>query len=365
MKKFRILTINPGGGSTKVALFENESMILKEEVVHKASELARFESIIEQKDLRESQIASFLKNNKIATGELNAIVARGGAFFPLSGGVYLVDNSIVEDVLKGKVQADHPSNLGVLIAYTLSTKNNHVPAFFVDPVSVDEFDEVSRISGLKELERKSLSHALNTKYVAKKISEKHGKRYEELNLIVAHLGTGISISPHRKGKMFDVNNANDGGPFSPQRTGTLPVTGLVRLCFSGKYTEKALINKITRQAGLFDYLGTSNLVDVIAMTEKGDLYAKLIYNAMIYQISKEIGAAAAALKGEVDYIIITGGMSKSARLINDIKSYVGWISKVEVVEGENEMEALAFGGLQVLRGDIKPKQYAQEVKYTR
>lgn len=360
---FKIFVVNPGGGSTKIAYFEDETRILKEEIEHNPLELKELSTLERELEYRMAQIKEFVQKSGLDLSTMDAFVGRGGAFYPLKSGVYFADDEVVEDVKNGRVQANHPSNLGVLIVNELA-KTYKKPSFFVDPVSVDEFDEISRLSGLKELERKSLCHTLNTKYVARKIAKKHGKKYEDLNLIVAHLGTGISISPHRRGKMFDVNNANDGGPFSPQRTGSLPTTGLIRLCYSGIHTEKEMIRKITKEGGIMSYLGTQD-VRVVEEKAKNDEYAKLVYDAMIYQIAKEIGAMAAALKGEVDFIILTGGMARSERVVNSIREYVKWIAPIEVIPGENEMEALAFGVLRVLRGEETPKKYKDFVRYRR
>ena len=360
---FKIFVVNPGGGSTKLAYFEDETRLLYEEIEHNPLALKELHTTEEQIEYRMKQIDEFVKKSDIDLSKMDAFVGRGGAFFPLKSGVYFADDDVLQDVKNGKVQADHPSNFGAVIVNYLGKKYKK-PSFFVDPVSVDEFDDISRLSGLKQLERKSLAHTLNTKYVAKKVAEKHGKKYEELNLIVAHLGTGISISPHRKGKMFDVNNANDGGPFSPQRTGSLPVTGLIKLCYSGMHTEKEMLRKVTKEGGLMSYLDTQDLREVEKMAEKDD-YAKTVYNAMIYQIAKEIGAMSAALKGKVDFIILTGGMSRSEKLVQGLKTYIDWIAPVEVIPGENEMEALAFGALGVLKGEEKPKRYKDFVKYRR
>lgn len=353
---FKIFVINPGGGSTKVALFEDENVLKYKEIRHPVEELKKFPNTISQKDFRSVEILKFIEEEGIDVKKIDAIAARGGPFKALESGVYFVDENVISDVVNGRVQADHPSNLGVLISFELS-KTWGCPAYFVDPVSVDEFDDVARLSGLKELPRKSLLHALNTKYVSRKLAEKLNKPYESLNIIVAHLGTGISISATRKGRVIDVNNANDGGPFSPQRTGTLPTTGLVELCYSGKYTKKEMLDKVVRFGGLIDYLGTDNLEEVVSRIERGDKEADLVYRAMVYQIAKEIGAMACALKGEVDHIILTGGMSKSPKLQKDLLEYILWIAPVEVFAGENEMEALAFGVMKVLRGELIPKKY--------
>ncbi|HOK22907.1 MAG TPA: butyrate kinase [Candidatus Hydrothermia bacterium] len=352
----KIFVVNPGGGSTRVALFEDENLLKYEELRHNIDELKKFPDIISQKDFRYQEVLKFIDKEKINEIGIDAIAARGGTFKSLESGVYRVNEKVVSDVLNGYVQSEHSSNLGVIIAMELSKKMG-CPAFFVDPVSIDEFDDVSRLSGLKELPRKSLIHALNTKYVSRKLAEEVGKPYETMNLIVAHLGTGISISASRDGRAIDVNNANDGGPFSPQRAGTLPTTGLIELCFSGKYSKRELLNKVIRFGGLVDYLGTDSLEEVLSRIERGDTEADLVYRAMIYQIAKEIGSMACALKGKVDYIILTGGMSRSPKLQKDVMGYVNWIAPVKVFPGENEMEALAYGVMRVLRGEITPKEY--------
>jgi len=283
-------------------------------------------------------------------------VGRGGPFKPLESGSYIVNEKMLSDVKAGNVQADHPSNLGALIAHEI-TKDTSVPAFIVDPVSVDEFPPVARISGLPQLERKSLGHALNIKMVARKAALELGKKYEELNLIILHLGSGISVSSHLKGKMIDVNNANDMGPFSPQRTGALPVTGLAKLCFSGKYTQPEMYNLLTKKGGLWAYLGTDNVEEVERKIDRGDQKAKLIYEAMVYQIAKEIGAMATTLDGKVDTIVLTGGIANSKRLVNIITNKVKFIARVLVFPGEDEMEALTLGALRVLSGEESPKEY--------
>lgn len=353
---YRIFVINPGGGSTKVALFEDEKLLKYKELRHSVEELKKFPNTISQKDFRFKDVLNFIEEEKINETKIDAIASRGGPFKSLESGVYRINDQVVSDVLYGRVQADHPSNLGVVMAMELS-KMLGCPSFFVDPVSVDEFDDISRLSGLRELPRKSLLHALNTKYVSRKLAESEGKEYESLNLIVAHLGTGISISASRKGRIVDVNNANDGGPFSPQRTGTLPTTGLIELCFSGKYSKQELLSKTIRFGGLVDYLGTDDLEEVISRIAKGDKDADLVYRAMVFQIAKEIGAMACVLKGQVDFIILTGGMSKSTKLQQDLMEYIKWIAPVRVYPGENEMEALAYGVMKVLKGEIIPKNY--------
>ena len=353
---YKILSINPGATSTKVALYEDKNPLIVEVLRHSADELKDYPKTLDQLDYRKNIVLEFLKRNNLNIMNLSAVVGRGGAFKPLSSGTYRVNQKMLSDIRAGNVQADHVSNLGALIAYEL-IRETDIPAFIVDPVSVDEFPPIARISGMPELERKSLSHALNIKMVARKAAFELRKRYEELNLIIVHLGSGISVSSHLKGQMIDVNNANDGGPFSPQRCGSLPVTGLAKLCFSGKYTYTEIYDKITKKGGLLAYLGTDNVEEIEKMIDSGDQKAKLIYEAIVYQIAKEIGAMATTLSGKVDAIVLTGGIANSERLINMIKQRVDFLSKVLVFPGEDEMEALTLGALRVLTGEEKEKEY--------
>ncbi|MCJ7497216.1 MAG: butyrate kinase, partial [candidate division Zixibacteria bacterium] len=258
---YKILSLNPGATSTKVALYEDKNPLIVEVLRHSAGELKIYPKTIDQLEYRKNIVMKFLLRNNLKINDVSAVVGRGGAFKPLSSGTYRINQKMLSDIRAGNVQADHVSNLGALIANEL-TRETDIPAFIVDPVSVDEFPPTARISGMPELERKSLSHALNIKMVARKAAFELGKRYEELNLIIVHLGSGISVSSHLKGQMIDVNNANDGGPFSPQRCGSLPVTGLAKLCFSGKYTYPEIYDKITRKGGLLAYLGTDNVEEI-------------------------------------------------------------------------------------------------------
>lgn len=353
---YRILSINPGATSTRVALYHNTNPIKVEVIRHSSDDLATFKYTLDQLNYRKGLILKFLQQNNAKVEELSAVVGRGGPFKALESGTYTVNEKMLSDIKSGNVQADHPSNLGALIAHEL-TKDTNVPAFIVDPVSVDEFTEVARISGLPELPRKSLGHALNIKMVARKAAIELGKKYEELNLIIVHLGSGISVSSHLKGRMIDVNNANDMGPFSPQRTGALPVTGLAKLCFSGKYTHPEMYDLLTKKGGLLAHLGTDNVEEVERRIDQGNEKAKLIYEAMVYQIAKEIGAMATTLDGQVDAIVLTGGISNSKRLVELITNKIKFITKVLVFPGEDEMEALTLGVLRVLSGEENPKEY--------
>ena len=351
----KILAINPGATSTKVAVYEDTTPLFVETIRHSHKELDVFEHTYDQHEFRSNTIRNCLHKHNIELSELDAIVARGGPFKPLISGTYIVNEAMKSDVLSGNVQADHISNIGCLLADEIA-KPLKIPAFIVDPVSVDEFDDVSFISGMKELPRKSLSHALNIKMISKRYAKESNRRYEDMNLVVAHLGGGISITAHRKGRMIDANNANDGGPFSPQRTGTLPVTGLVKLCFSGKYTEKQLIKKIIKKGGMLDLLGTDNLID-IEEKAKTDPDFDLVLRAFVYQIAKDIGAYSTALKGKVDAILITGGIANSDMVMSMIREYVEWIAPVHIYPGEDEMKGLVIGTLRVLNGKEEAKEY--------
>jgi len=354
--KHRILSINPGATSTKVAVYENEKPLKVQAIRHDPAELASFKKTIDQLECRKRLVSEFLKKNGIEIKSLSAVVGRGGPFKPLLSGTYRVNHRMLSDVRSGNVQADHVSNLGCLLAFDL-TRGTGIPAFIVDPVSVDEFPPVARISGLPELPRRSLGHALNIKMVARKAAKKLRRKYENLNLIVVHLGSGISVSSHQKGKMIDVNNANDGGPFSPQRVGSVPVTGLAKLCLSGKYDYPQIYERLTKKGGLLAHLGTDDLGEVEKRMATGDQKARLIYEAMIYQIAKEMGAMAATLSGKVDAVVLTGGMANSKNFVRKIKNRVKFLGPVLVFPGEDEMEALTRGALRVLNGEEKAKEY--------
>jgi butyrate kinase len=329
-------------------------------LIHSKAEISRFERVTDQYEYREMAILSWLEEEGISHEELSAVVGRGGLLRSMPSGTYKITDPMIED-LKIGIQGEHASNLGGIIAKAIAD-NEGIPAFIVDPVAVDEFDDIARISGLPELPRGSLVHILNMKAVSRIVAEKLGKRFEELNLIVAHLGGGISIGPIEKGRITDVNNANDGGPFSPERAGTIPVGSLVRLAYSGKYTYKELKTKMLFQGGLMGYLGTNDAREVEKMILSGDKKAELVFNAMAYQIGKEIGSYAPVLYGKVDRIIITGGLAYSKRLTDRITEMVSFIAPVEIVPGEDEMQALAEGALRVLNNQETVKIYENEVE---
>ncbi|RKD21381.1 butyrate kinase [Caminicella sporogenes DSM 14501] len=353
---YRILAINPGSTSTKIAIFDNEKPILETTLRHPAEEINKFEKIYDQYEFRKNVILDTLNEKGINLTKLNAVVGRGGLLKPIKGGTYSVNEKMIEDLKMG-VLGEHASNLGGILAYEIAS-NLNIPAFIVDPVVVDEMQDVARISGMPEIERRSIFHALNQKAVARRAAKEKGKKYEEMNIIVAHLGGGISVGAHQNGRVIDVNNALDGeGPFSPERAGGLPVGDLAKLCFSGRYTLDEIKKKIKGKGGLVAYLGTNDGREVVKMIKNGDKKAELVYKAMAYQVSKEIGSCAAVLKGNVDAIVITGGIAYDEMFVSWIKERVGFIGEIIVYPGEDEMKALAEGGLRVLRGEEKPQEY--------
>jgi butyrate kinase len=355
MPKKRILVINPGATSTKFAVFEDEQQIFKKTVEHSTQDLKNFIRVVDQYQYRLELILQALNEENIELKTLAAVVGRGGLLKPLAGGTYRVNTKMIEDLEKAE-RGEHASNLGAVLAKNLADQLG-IPAFIVDPVSVDEMEPVARISGLPDLERVSLSHALNMKAVARKVAKEMGRKYEEVNLIVAHLGTGVSVTPHRKGKMIDVNNAKEEGPFSADRCGGLPAGLLTKLCYSGKYTYQEMKEKLSSKGGMYAYLGTTDLREAEAMAAQGNKEADLILDALAYQVAKEIGAMSAVLEGQVDRIILTGGMANSERIVKAITRKVKFIAPIVVLPGEEELEALALGALRVLRGEEQAKEY--------
>ena len=353
---YKLLIINPGSTSTKIGVYEDEREILEETLRHSSDEIGKYPTIVDQLDFRKDVILKVLEEKNFDIKTLNAVVGRGGMLKPIPGGTYEVTDALVEDLKKG-VQGQHASNLGGILAKEIGNELN-VPSFIVDPVVVDELEEVARISGVPELPRKSKFHALNQKAVAKRFGKESGKGYENLNLIVTHMGGGVSVGAHKKGKVVDVNNALDGdGPFSPERAGGVPVGDLAKMCFSGKYSEKEVYSKLVGKGGCVAYLNTNDFRDVLKLSEEGNKEAQLIYDAFIYQVAKEIGAMATVLEGNVDKIILTGGMAYSEKVVGDITKRVGWISEVKTYPGEDELLALAQGAIRVLDGEEKAKEY--------
>jgi butyrate kinase len=353
-----ILAINPGSTSTKFALFAEEELLFEKTLRHTCGELSGFGKITDQFHFRKDLIMNELSVSGLNINEIAAIVGRGGLVKPIESGIYEVNEKMKADLIAG-VMGEHASNLGGLIADDIAASIPGASAFIVDPVVVDELQSVARVTGCPEIERVSIFHALNQKAVARVFASSIGRKYEELNLIVAHMGGGVSVGAHRKGRVIDVNNALDGdGPFSPERSGGLPSGQLVDLCFSGKYTHEELKSKITGKGGMVAYLGTNSFIEVCSMADRGNEKAILIRDALAYQIGKEIGALAAILHGKVDAIILTGGLAYQETHVNKIRSMIEFIAQVVVYPGEDEIRALAYNGLLALDGKIEIKIYS-------
>jgi len=356
MNDFMQLVINPGSTSTKTAVFRNRDPVFSENLRHSNKELEPFGQIMAQFDYRRRLVLEAIDRQGVRVSELDAVVGRGGMLRPVPGGTYLINTKMVED-LKAEKRGSHASNLGGLIAFSIAAELG-IPALTVDPVSVDEMDPVARISGMPENPRESLFHALNQKAVARRVAADMNRTYTELNLIVVHLGGGISVGVHSQGRVIDVNNAIPGdGPFSPERSGGVPVGKVIDMCFSGRYSRDEMFKKTVGKGGLAGYLETSDSTEVEKRISSGDAAARLIYEAMAYQVAKEIGASGAVLGGNVDAIIITGGIAHSKMLVGWIRERVEFIAPVTVYPGEDEMEALAAGGLRVLTGCEEAKTY--------
>lgn len=355
-KVFRLLIINPGSTSTKIAIYDNEKPVFEEVLRHTTEEISSYDKIIDQFSFRKDLILDAMNKKGINITKLSAVIGRGGLLKPIPGGTYSVNDAMLEDLNKS-TRGQHASNLGGVIAQEIAKQLN-IPSFIVDPVVVDELEDIARVSGLKGIERVSIFHALNQKAVARKAAKELKKSYNEANLIIVHLGGGISIGAHKDGRIIDVNNALNGdGPFSPERTGTLPVRDLIKLCYSGEYTQQEMEKKNVGKGGIISYLGTNDGREVSKMIEQGNKEAELIYKAMAYQVSKEIGAAATILKGKVDSIVLTGGLAYDKQFIQWIKESVEFIGKIIIYPGEDEMFALAEGGLRVLRGEEEALEY--------
>lgn len=352
----KVLIINPGSTSTKIGVYEDENELFEETLRHSTEEIAKYATIYEQKDFRKEVILSVLKEKNFDMKSLSAVVGRGGIVKPMVSGTYSVSDELIED-LKTAKYGQHASNLGGILAREIGDSLG-VPSFIVDPVVVDELTDVARISGVPEIPRKSIFHALNQKAVAKRYAKEVGKAYKDLNLIVVHMGGGVSVGAHQDGKVIDVNNALDGeGAFSPERAGGVPTGDLVKLCFSGKYTEKEVYSKLVGNGGLNAYANTNDMRDILKMMEEGDSKAQLLFDAFIYQVCKDVGAMSTVLKGKVDRIILTGGIAYSPVVVKAITERVSWISEMTVYGGEDELLALTQGTLRVLNGEEEAKVY--------
>ena len=352
----KTLVINPGSTSTKVGVFEDETLLFEETLRHPTEEIAKYASVIDQKDFRKEIILDFLKEKNCDPKSLDVIVGRGGLLKPIPGGTYAVSDALLADLEKG-VQGQHASNLGGILAREIGDKLG-VPSYIVDPVVVDELTDKARLSGMPELPRRSIFHALNQKAVARRYAKEHDARYEDLNLIVIHMGGGVSVGAHDHGKVVDVNNILDGeGCFSPERSGTVPVGDLVKMCFSGKYTQQEIYKKICGNGGFNAYLHTNDARVVEKMVKEGNAEAKLVQDAFYYQIAKDAGAMAAVLCGKVDQIILTGGIAYDPYTLEVLQKYLGFIAPITVYPGEDELLALCQGALRVVTGEEKAKEY--------
>ncbi|KRK80641.1 butyrate kinase [Companilactobacillus nodensis DSM 19682 = JCM 14932 = NBRC 107160] len=355
----RTLIINPGSTSTKIALFADNECVLNQNIEHENHEILKFHSLVEQEPFRIQKIEEYITAHNIDLNSIDAFVGRGGLMRPIPGGTYEVDTAMIEDLRSGKFGI-HASNLGAIISDYFAKKLQK-RAFIVDPVVVDEFEPVAYLSGFKGLERRSVFHALNQKAVAREALKNINKKYAESNVIVAHLGGGISIGAHKRGKVVDVNNGLDGeGPFAPNRTGQVSAMSVVDYVFDHQTDRETMRKLITQTGGLVSYLGTNDLREVEAKITSGDKYAKLVFDSLVYQISKEIGKQAAVLQGEVDMVILTGGLAYSVPLKKALTQKNKWIADVVVIPGEMEMQALNLGAQRVLTGTEDVKNYQKE-----
>lgn len=352
--KFRVLAINPGSTSTKVAVYDDENLIMSESIAHSSEELSKYKCNMDQLEMRTEAIEKLLEEKGIDVKSLNAVVGRGGALPPVKSGAYRV-NDLMIDTLKNRPVLDHASNLGAVIAKSIAD-SVEIDSFIYDSISVDEMSDVARISGLKDFERTSMGHALNTRAMALKYAKDKGLDYKSLNLIVAHVGGGATVYLHEHGQMSDMIS-DDEGPFSPDRSGRVPCIALIEECYANNFSLYDMKKKIRGKGGIYSYLNTNDLRKVEEMISDGDKYAEIVYDAMVYQMAKAIGEMATVVDGDVDAIIVTGGIAHSNMFTSKLKKKVGFISHVEIMPGENEMESLAFGALRVLKGEENAREF--------
>lgn len=353
---YKILAINPGSTSTKVALYDEERPLLELTLRHSSEELARFVNVIDQLDWRRELILAALREKGFDIRGLAAVIGRGGLIKPIPAGVYEVNEAMQNDLRHARME--HASNLGGLLAAQIAGQVG-VRAYIADPVVVDELDDIARVSGLPECPRRSIFHALNQKAIARMHCDRTGIVYEQANLIVAHLGGGISVAAHKQGRVVDVNNALDGeGPFAPERAGGLPAGELAELCFSGKHTLHEIKKMLAGKGGLVAHLGSNSVQEIVEWVRQGDEKARRVLDAMSYTVSKQIGAMAAAMAGQVDAILLTGGIAHNAPVVEYIERHCSFIAPIAVYPGENELEALMTNALVVLKGIVTPKTYA-------
>ena len=352
---FRILVINPGSTSTKVAVYLDETPMFSESYSHSAQELSRFERILDQLDWRRGFVYKALDDHGFDLGSVSAVACRGGRLKPLASGTYLVNDRMLSDSRRG-LQGEHASNLACIIGDEIARRVG-VPAFVVDPVSVDELDDIARVTGVREIQRNSLSHALNMKAMARRAAKVLGMSYEDARLIVAHMGGGGSVSVHVDGRMVDLYNCDKEGPFAAERAGALPTLDLVNLCYSGRFSKEEVLRMLVGGGGLMSHLNTRDIREVEARIHSGDKHAEFVLRAMAYGFAKAIASFTATLGGKADAIVLTGGMAYSSRLVEWVKARISFIGPVLVFPGENELESLALGVLRVLRNDEPAKVY--------
>jgi butyrate kinase len=352
-----ILVINPVTTLTQIAIYNYRKQVFLKNIKHSANDLSSSKKIVEQNDFREKAVLEELKKSGIDIHDIKIVVGRGGLLKPMSGGVYKVNEAMIKDIKNP--MGEHESNLGGLLAYEIAKKiGKKVPAIIIDPVSVDEMDEIARVSGMPEIQRKSILHTLNQRIIARNFVREIGKNYEDVNLIVAHLGKSISVGAHRKGRIVDVNNGLIGdGPMTTERSGTVPGGELVDLCFSGKYSKEQILKKMKGEGGVYAYIGINNSYEIEKRIEKGDKKAELAFSAVAYQIAKEIGALSTVLNGEVDGILITGELAYSKFIINELTSRIKHLGLIRIYPGEDDIDAYAMYGYMVLAGEIESKEY--------
>ena len=353
----QILAINPGSTSTKIAVYDDEKPILLRTIRHTAEELSKFEDVIYEFPFRKQLVIDELKRQDIPL-QFDAVIGRGGLVKPIAGGTYEINQAMLDDTHSGIAMHNHACNLGCLIAYDIAKDIPGCRSFIADPGVVDELNDYARISGSPLMNRICIWHALNQRASAKRFAKEIGRRYDDMSLIICHLGGGISIAAHDHGRAVDANNALDGeGPFSPERAGSLPAADLIRLCFSGKYTEAQLLKRVAGQAGLTAHLGSNDMRAIEKRISEGDEHAKLIVDAMIYHVAKNIVAEGAVLCGKIDAILLTGGLARSEYIITGLRRRIDFLAPVYCYPGEDEMEALAMNALEVLRGRQEAKVY--------
>ena len=353
----QILAINPGSTSTKIAVYEDEKPILLRTIRHSAEELKKFEDVIFEFPFRKQLVMDELTRNDIPL-QFDAVIGRGGLVKPIAGGTYEINQTMLDDTHSGIAMHNHACNLGCLIAYDIAKEIPGCRSFIADPGVVDELNDYARISGSPLMNRICIWHALNQRAIAKRFAREIGRHYNDMNLIICHLGGGISVAAHDHGRAVDANNALDGeGPFSPERAGSLPAADLIRLCFSGKYTEAQLLKRVAGQAGITAHLGSNDMRVIEKRIAEGDEHAKLIVDAMIYHVAKNIVAEGAVLCGNIDAILLTGGMAHSEYIVSELRRRIGFLAPVYVFAGEDEMEALALNALAVLQGRREAKVY--------